>query len=475
MDSGRRRRATLLVCVAAAALAAALVGIRELRSPSAVPSAERSPSSETSASAVEPAGVGAVSLRSVPGAASASPGLDSLRTRLGIGPGAPTAASAAADGLGPPAWVRPGTRLTFYAAAASVAQSRFAWVEDPDGDWEDPVTGKRYRRTDESGEGVGTASGDGFSQIDVLAVDGTDVVLSLTLYGIDRSTNRFVPGPTTGAKAPGAEIAGSWVHPARLAQLQEVRMEGLLVLRGDYPLNGKTYKAISFAFTTPGAYQQYTYDTESGVLLSSTSDTAGATSPVTGPEGPTQGNRQLTVAFFAGVRQRTMPGANGVSPSWVSGSGGLAYAGTYHWVNPVDPTTGTYTAPMTMSVSLKPGGEDWAGYGVQTSIQGLGSTSGTGVTGPTGIYWLSPQALSALAAQPVGTMVDKDRITGEELVIESVGRDPATGRELLSLASRLPGITTRAGYDTSNGVLAAYEVQVPGAGTTIDLQLQGRP
>ena len=474
MHEKRRSGVVLLVCLAAATLLAAFVGVRELGSPSESPSGESSAVPETTPSPASPSGDEATPLRWVPGAASALPRHDdSVSTRLGIvSPGLP--AGIPSD-LGPPPWVRPGTRVTFYAAAASVAQSRFAWVEDPNGTWEDPATGKRYRRTDETGEGVATASGDGFAQFDVLAVDGTDVVLALSLYGIDRSTGRFVPGATTGAKAPGAEIAGTWVHPARLAELQEVRAEGLLVLRGDYPLNGTTYEAISFAFTTPGAYQQYTYDTKSGVLLSATTDTAGSTSPVSGPDGPPQGNRQLTVTFFAGVRHRTMPGADGVSPDWVARTGRLAYTGNYRWANPVDPTTGTFASSMTMNVSLRPGGRSWAGYAAQTSIQGIGSTSGAGVTGPTGLYWLGQQALAALAGLPSGRLVDKDRITGEELVIDSVGRDPATGRELLTLVSRLPGITTRAGYDTSTGVLASYEAQVPGTGTTIDLHLQSGP
>jgi len=418
----------------------------------------------------------ATPIRVVPGAASAT-GRDAqlLSTdpaSLGLG------AFATDDGLGPPSWVRPGTRLTFYSAAASVAQSRFAWVEDPNGPWEDPATGQHYRRTDETGESMGTASGDGVGQVDVQAVDGADVALSLTLYGIDHEHRVFVPGITTGASVPGAEIDGLWVNPTRLAQLQDVRANGVLVLRGDYPLGGRTYHAVSFAVTTPGAYQQYTYDTESGVLLSATTSTAGATSPVSAPgEAPPQGNTQLTVSFFAGVRQRSVPGADGATPDWLAHTTRLDYAGTYSWVNPVDPSSGTFTSPMTMGVSLGRGGGSWAPYAAQTAIQGLGSTTGSGITGPTGLYWLSPTALSALAARAAaapGQVVDQDPITGEQLVVEGGGRD-ASGRTFLTLVSRLPGITTRAGYDTTSGVLAAYAAQVPGTGTTIDLHLQRGP
>jgi hypothetical protein len=398
-------------------------------------------------------------LQSVPGAAGA------LATAGRAAP-APLAGvrAAATESLAPPAWVRPGTRVTFYSAAASVAQSRFAWVEDPDGNWEDSRTGKHYRRTDETGESMGWASGDGLSQIDVLAVDGTDVVLSLTLYGIDHETNRFVPGTTSGAEVAGGQIDGTWVNPARLADLENVRADGVLVLTGPYPLNGTTYDAISFAVTTPGAYAQYTYDRASGVLLAATTTTTTASSP---PGSGTPGNTQLTVTFFAGMRQRSLPGLDGAAPGWVAGNPSLAYSGTYHWSNPVDPSSGAATYPMSMAVSLRPGGNQWASYSARTAIPAMGSSStGNGVTGPTGLFWLSPDMLAGLADTSAGQLLDKDPVTGEQLTLQSVGRE-------VTVESRLPGITSRMAYDGTTGVLTAYAAQVPGSGTTIDLRLTG--
>ena len=375
------------------------------------------------------------------------------------------------DTLPPPSWVKPGVRLTFREAAASVAQSSFAWVEDPNGDWQDPATGTRYRRTDESGEGTGAGGGAGFAQIDVVAVSGNDVALSLNLYGVDPSTGSFVPGNTTGAVVPGGEIDGTWVNPTRLAQLQDSHQAGVLVLRGDYPLDGTTYHAISFAINGQGSYQQYTYDLDSGVLLSATTTTQGAASPVSAPgEAPPQGNTELTVTTFAGARQRSLPGIDGASPSWVGSTPSLDYGGTYYWTNPVDPSSGAFSSPMSMAVSLKPGGDSWASYTSQSTIANLGSTTtGSGITGPAGLYWLSPQALSAIAAMSPGSVLDKDPITGEQLTLVS------TDNGVVTLLSRLPGIATQGGYDTTSGVLKTYAAQVPASGTTIPLQLQGGP
>ncbi|MCY7418438.1 MAG: hypothetical protein LH650_08075, partial [Chloroflexi bacterium] len=123
-------------------------------------------------------------------------------------------------GVAPPSWVQPGARITFYSAAAAVAQSSYQLIEDPAGPWQDPVTGKRYRNSADTGESVGGASGDGVSQVDVVAVEGNDVVLSMAIYGIDRATNTLSVLPSSGAKLPGGAIDGLWMAPQLLARLQ---------------------------------------------------------------------------------------------------------------------------------------------------------------------------------------------------------------------------------------------------------------
>ena len=88
---------------------------------------------------------------------------------------APSAEFASQGSSGVPNWLATGTRVTWYAAAASVAQSGFSITEDPTcsaggpGCYTDPQTGKFYRKSDEGpdAQGAPTASGDGFSQLDV--------------------------------------------------------------------------------------------------------------------------------------------------------------------------------------------------------------------------------------------------------------------------------------------------------------------
>ena len=106
------------------------------------------------------------------------------------GPALPGAA-----GLGPPDWVKPGTRISFHNAAATVSGSQSVFVEDPTGPWEDPSTGTHYSLQESSGSAIGGSGGDGVSQVDVVAIEGTDVVLSQSGYAIDRLNGvRFIPG-----------------------------------------------------------------------------------------------------------------------------------------------------------------------------------------------------------------------------------------------------------------------------------------
>lgn len=388
----------------------------------------------------------------------------------GGGGGGLAAPPQSAGGL--PSWVQPGVRLSWYSAAASVAQSRYAWVEDPNGEWEVPSTGKRYRRTDESGEGVGGGSGDGISQIDIVAVEGSDVVLSSNIYTIDRTQNAqsFILGPIVGAKVAGAAVDGAWMHPALLQQYLSQQTAGILVLRGPYPLNGRPYSAVSFVSNSGSAYTSYTYDAQTGILLSATTSTAGATSPIAAPgENPPVGNSQLTITRFLGMRQRNMPGTGSAVPAFAARGGTLQYGGTYFWTNPVDPSSGAFQYPMTYQVQLSPGGASWMSFRGQSVVQGfLGAQpEQTGVSaGNGGGYWYDPASLAGM--QP-GQVLDKDPLTGGQVVVSG-----AQGN-VIAIDDQIPGIGQRRQFDVRSGALVSFDLQTPASGISIHLDLQGSP
>jgi hypothetical protein len=372
---------------------------------------------------------------------------------------------------GTPAWVQAGTRVTWYTAGATVAQSRFAFVEDPAGEWVDRATGKHYRRTDESGEGQPGSGGDGFSQIDVLALEGTDVVASNTLYLLNRVTSTVTPLPLAGARVNGEFVDGGWIQPARLQALQDARTEGLLIVRGPYPVGGTTYQAISFATTAAGNTQQYTYDLATGVLLSATTYAQGATSPVHAVgEAPPQGNNLLTITRFAGIRNRTAPGLGGANPAWVSRTGQLVYEGTQRTFNPLDPSLGSLVLPMHVTITLGQGGRGWATFTEQVVVESpLSQPSfGSGVTGASGLYWIDPAAFAGLSA---GQVLDVDPVTSERLSV--VGFDQSGS--FISFATDLPGVRVVTTYSASTGALVGYRSENTGTGSVIELGLQNPP
>lgn len=377
-------------------------------------------------------------------------------------------------GLGPPEWVRPGTRVTGYAAGAAVAQSSYHLIEDPEGAYEDPTTGKRYRKTDETGEGVGGASGDGYYVIDVLAVEGTDVVVEYTLYGIDRTTGTLTPHPISGWRQPGGALDGVWVNPDRLATLRTGDVGGLLVLRGPYELNGTIYDTVSIVNPTPGSYSSMTYDRVSGVLVASTTRTAGPVAPVRLPgEDPPRAADALRISRFVATRQLDVPGIDSPVPSWVGSTPGLAYAGATVITNPFDQSL-TVTWPTQASVTFPQVGGTWASYQLRTVTDNGGGvqTPGArdGVAGGTGLFWWSPEALAGMTP---GQVLDSDPVTGLQTTVGQPGRGPAG--PTLDIETRLPGSAGRVTYDVGTGVLLRYQTHTQPTGTTIDLALRAMP
>lgn len=389
----------------------------------------------------------------------------------------PPAVSAQAPGdvagYGPPDWVQAGTRVTGYAAGAAVASSNYQLIEDPAGPYRDPVTGKHYRKTDETGEPVGGASGDGFYQIDVLAVEGADVVVDYTLYGIDRTLSILSPQPVRGWRQQGGALDGVWVNPDYLATLQTGDLGALLVLRGPYELNGTTYDTVSIVNPTPGAYASFTYDRPSGVLVASTTRTSGQASPVRLPgDVPPRAADALGISRFVATRQLDMPGLGSPAPAWVSRTPGLTYAGATTITNPFDPSL-QVAWPTQASVTFPEVGATWASYSLRTVTDagGVQSTSGRdGVAGGTGLFWWAPEALAGMVQ---GQVLDRDPVTDFQLTVGSRGMGP--GGPTLDIDTGMPGNAGRLTYDMGTGVLLRYQVQTQSTGTTIDLSLQAMP
>jgi hypothetical protein len=85
-----------------------------------------------------------------------------------------------------PKWVRPGLRLTFYGASASVAGSGKQWTIDPEGNFVS-ADGQHWSASDKY-----SASGHGITHYDVIAVITLQNAIEQNDLGYDESTGLLV-------------------------------------------------------------------------------------------------------------------------------------------------------------------------------------------------------------------------------------------------------------------------------------------
>lgn len=369
-------------------------------------------------------------------------------------------------GGGPPDWVAAGTRLTWYGEVASVATGYYTYVEDPDGDWEDPVTRKRYRRTDE--EDMPTAAARAYSQTDVLAVEGDDVVINSTLWGIDLETGLLGLTPLWGGRLPGAAVDGAWIRADLLAGVQSGGTRDLQVLRGPYQLGDTAVDSVGFLDRAKGDYASTVFDAASGVLIASTGRYKATGSPVHGPLDLPEGNVLIVVTRFVSTRDRALPGLGAPNPAWVVPGVELRYSGSATYTNPFDPSGFSVTYPVEVTVTIDDAGTGWATYASQTATNLNGyveRSQSHGATGSTGLYWYDPAALAQLST---GDVLDVDPTTGARLTVDSAG---APGMGAVKMRTELPGVTVVATYDPDRGILTGLTIEQALTFATVELQL----
>lgn len=369
----------------------------------------------------------------------------------------------APDGA-PPDWVRPGTRLTWYGETASIRTSPYTYVEDPEGDWEDPATGKRYRQTET--DEMPTAAARGWTHTDVLAVDGDRVALETTLWPIDLTSDRLSLVPLGGGVFPGGAVDGAWVRADLLAGLASGRTGNLQVLRGAYQLGDETVDSVAFLNRAEGSYASTVFDASNGALIATTGRSQAQGSQVHGPFDDPQANVSIVWTRLVDLRQRDLLGLGNPLPSWVTPGVTLTYAGTVEYANVYDPSGFRVSYPVEMTVTVDQVGAGWATYGVRTAtnLEGyLQESAGVGAAGTAGGYWYDPAALAGMSA---GTVLDDDPATGVRLAVESV--DPAGG---VTLRTQAPGVTVTGTYDPSSGVLTRLTTEQAVTFSTLVLDL----
>ena len=350
-----------------------------------------------------------------------------------------------------PAWVTQGTRLSYYAAAASVAGSYHRYVEDERGGWIDPVTGDRYRQED-----IQTAAGHGYNQVSVTALNDAVAVLSIRSYGLtDLALTSPVTTLTWGG-AVGIPGAGSdyWLHPDVLADVEEIVSPNLKVVRMPYSIAGTEYSSIWIQSIGDNGNYTWVYDEETGVLLHTASSTTGPliTGPVAGGEGR-EGSTFLTQSTLVGVRQTMFPWATGAAPSWIGSIDHLEY------VCPVSinvPGSSPIVLDSSLAVDRLASGTDWVRYLFARTLFSDVAPSVTEymerIDGPAqvGALWIPPDELAWLSA---GQELDRDPVTQAVVSVASV--EQTEQGLVVTIVETGPAEESELVYDVETGLLVS--------------------
>jgi hypothetical protein len=347
--------------------------------------------------------------------------------------------------------VKPGVRLIFYAASATVPGEVTQLIEDENGNIVGSTSGKKYKEIEVTGSG-----GQGYVEIHVAYVDRQTAALDVRSYGKDILSGAItILGTALGHIGPPHTGGEYWIHPQILLGIQQRLSPGQKILRMPYHLDGRTYNALRIQTTTSNGFGYHTYDLQTGVLLSAGGSSMGGSIPVLRGDkimhGGGAGGTFIGLMRFKSMRQLNLPWIGGAMPDWVARTRSLFYEGTK--TNNVT-AAGVYSFPITARLIFQQRGPGWLKYVQQGALIGPpGMPSSEGQvervvgTSQVGGLWIPPAALRQLRP---GQVLDQDQFTHMRLQARDVD---GSGAHLVEEGPRSSRAYT---YNTQNGMLVRY-------------------
>ena len=361
--------------------------------------------------------------------------------------------------MGPPAWLKPGVRLSFYGASATLPHTYSRYVPDENGAWVDKETGERFDREKNYG-----SAGEGISQLDASVVGSERALFSMRTFLLatqDFGGKRLRPMGTTVAVGPVASCDDWYVNPATLAGLKASHNDQVAILPMPYQLDGQTYDTVAFKHQTDNAYVCSFYDKATGVMVASSSSVRKLTAGE--PE-----STMLQIIRFKGMRQRDVSWANEPAPTWLHTVQRFTAQGTHT-------LTTNGLAPMVTPLQVVAGvderGADWfiwhrsattgGGHGLPPQ-----TTTATMLAGPAQIggLWMAPGALARFTP---GQVLDSDPLIGTQTSVAAVQGN------LVQIRETGQSHVIDCLYDSGSGQLQRVrQTEQPMAGTTTVVDLQ---
>ena len=365
-----------------------------------------------------------------------------------------------------PEWLRTGTRLSYYSAVASVPGSYHEYVEDENGGWIDPDSGRRYDQIDIPGTG-----GHGYNQVTVTALTRSVAVLSVRSYGLtdlalDSPVSTLTWGGTVGMPGAGSDW---WLHPAVLAGVDEVVTDDLKVLRMPYTIDGREFDSLWVQSLGDTSNFTWVYDLDTGVLLHTASSTVGP--PITGPVAAGEGrdgSTFLTQSTLVAVRDTDLPWAGQSPPDWLADVALVQYRGS---ITVGDPAAPAAVLDARLDVETLSTGSRWGRYRYSRTMSTDVTPSVTEalerIDGPAqvGALWVPPAGLQDLVD---GQVLDVDPLTSTEVRVAEVAPDGT-----VTIAEIGPREESTAVYDLESGLLVAITTVDRHLGTTSAFEFVG--
>ncbi|MCC6423365.1 MAG: hypothetical protein IT447_07780 [Phycisphaerales bacterium] len=361
-----------------------------------------------------------------------------------------------------PKWVKPGLRLTFFSADATVPGGDIAGlVQDHRGQWFDPATGQTYRVEQNRG-----SYGEGYNQLDVVSLTDDAVVVSLRSYLID-----LLGGPIRLVKAsgftsmPGA-AADWWMNPQVLNQtVDQLKGPGVQSMRTTFKTAGNEYDAVWITTKTASGNVSSIIDLASGLTLNYSS------SYKTGPDGMTQlgdvptrigGGTHLARTTFVGMREIKAPWIGMAMPKSIDGVDQLVYEGEMSSTM----LGNTVSMPMKVIYDITGRGLDFVQLKKTniTDLQNGTPPQESVVKQVNGVNQLLPICIppGALAKLRNGQVIDKDPFTKITTFVSFIGQDQS-GNDVVTLTEYISekDFRTDLVYDMRGGILIASQMTDP--------------
>ncbi len=361
-----------------------------------------------------------------------------------------------------PDWLRPGTRLTFY-ASSSVRNSdsgKPGIRPDPNGDIIDS-NGNRWSLTDPDGVGhgqAGSSGGIGWSIVDVIASEPGVLVLQQVDYLLPKGFNNPARQTATAPIISHPSGCKFVLHPRLLAQVPSVHQPDITIFQQGYRHNDRDFNSLRVVATSAG-YEMEVYDLASGVLLAAGYRVSGSKGHVVDQHGTIHTSSGTTQANLRFVSSRELPlpwlAQPMQMPAWARQMKRMRYQGHSQLKFQNNHGMGDLPAtPVSAEITTKQVGSNWSLY--ETSYaehrnDGLPVIPATGqqASGPGSLMgvWMDPAALKNLRT---GQVLDHDQVTGQQTIVEFAGAGQ-DGRPVVAITSSTAIQKLTNVYDASDG------------------------